>query len=274
MAALPEFPPGCGFVVEWTADVPPAAAAPEATTTTLAVRNTSSNDLLQALALIVSHASGNNGAESMQLARLQQPRNDFQMLADKEFFSNIVSVACYLDALRFYRRGKERFKVFTFSFIRDAFCRALWHVSPDAAKEAASEKPFNIDQWYFDMLGTHKDSAKAHEAQFGTEDPDESRLHEMGSCRGEHQIDWIGALQQLEIEYPGFVLALSSGIEQQNLTQERVAAEFRRAIDYGRGNEAAPNIGKTIYKAARQPTSSSGGGASASRRNRRVLAVG
>lgn len=276
-----EQPPHEWAVVATDADsgAPVALAAlestgqtPTQTPTTLAVRSSSSsNDLLQALTLIVNHAANSNGggAESMQLARLQQPRNSFQMLADKEFFSNIVSVACYLDALRFYRRGKERFKVFTFSFIRDAFCRAL----SEADASSSSEKPFNIDQWYFEMLGTHKDPAKAHEAQFGTEDPDETRLHEMGTCRGEHQIDWIGALQKLEITNPGFVLALSSGIEQQNLTQERVAVEFRRAIDYGRGDQAAPNIGKTIYKSARQPISNSGGGATRSR-SRRILAVG
>lgn len=53
------------------------------------------------------------------LARLQIQRNDFQMLADKDYFSDLVKVACYLDALRFYRKGVERHRVFTFGFIRE-----------------------------------------------------------------------------------------------------------------------------------------------------------
>ena len=54
-------------------------------------------DFQQALALVL-------GAAKQQLAVLRQPRDEFQMMADKDFFASLVKVACYLDALRFYRK--------------------------------------------------------------------------------------------------------------------------------------------------------------------------
>lgn len=193
----------------------------------------------QQLAIVLAAASGAN-----QLALLSQPRDEFQMMADKDFFGKIVRIGNYLNALRFYRKGVDKHHVFTFGFIRDAFGRALKSLGNDT---------LNIDQWYFDMLEQLPEK-EAYEARFGTSDPDERLVHKLAESRGEHAVDWIGGLQTLEMKTPGLVNALSSAIEQQNMTQESALDEYKRAMNYARGQEAPTNMGKHIYHGVKPPS--------------------
>lgn len=200
------------------------------------------------LALVISLAR--------QLAQpdLRQQRDSFEMVADPEFFNKLVDVACYAEGLRFYRRGMDRFKFLTFSFIQDALQAALHNLTNPKTGKTAFEEGFDLDKFYFEALGTLPEK-EAHEAQFGA-DPDEYHVSDMARNRGQHKIDWIGKLQVLEQRYPGLVNAIFSSIQQQVMTQQKMADNFKLAMHYNRGEEPMARLGRDIKKAQTNPHAS------------------
>lgn len=176
---------------------------------------------------------------------MRQRRDDFEMMADSNFFDKLIKVACYMEGLHHYRRGADRYRVFTFGFIRATFDKALESLG------ASSE--VNIDQMYFDAL---PDEIKARP------DPE---LQDLGGnlSRDEFTVDWVGMLQGLEHKYPGFVVAMYSGVDQQTKTQENMRSTFQTAMSYTSRVDgqlpAISRLGKDILKARRAPSAGGGG---------------
>jgi hypothetical protein len=182
--------------------------------------------------------------QQQQLSNPRRARDDFDMMADPAFFDQLVDVACYLEALRYYRKGADRFKVFTFAHIADAFRRSFLSLSEDAAALGA----FSLDQWYFDSLDALPTEEEVQAAKFGP-DPSELTISNMARNRGEHRIDWIGRLQELARRYPGVVQLLHSGVSQQTKTQQKMADNFTLALHYNRGDDAMSRLSAPLPKA-------------------------
>lgn len=197
-------------------------------------------------------------AQSLQLAlkpNLRRERDDFEMLADEEFNRRLIAVACYLDSLQFYRSGRDRYCVFTYSHVQRAFCKAL---------SSLGGQEFVVDSWYFDMLPDEVKEAP---------DPDAQSIGgNIGRIDRDHSCDWVGELMRLETRWPGLVLAFHAALTQQTQTEEQMKAQFKYAMDYMRGQSKEPmaNLGRDILKARRAP----GGGASGSGLGGRVLGGG
>ena len=170
-------------------------------------------------------------------AQLRRPRDNFEMVADPEFMDRLTTVAAIVDSFPYYRKGENRWKMFTQRTFRGMFDKGLADLLTEDNIQAMES--FNIDQWYLDFVPEEYKQQEAPELQ---------QLSKMTANQGALMIDWIDELQELEHTCPGIVTLLESTLTSEQSFLEKKKEQFAMAVQYQNDAPAAINLRSKIFQ--------------------------